>query len=62
VPQSPHELGWPVQLASDELSPPLEAKTERFLVNFLDPHLGQAVPSHLLERTRISESAPHFPQ
>jgi hypothetical protein len=60
----PQELGWPLQdaPAAAELSPPLEAKTDSFLAKRLDPHFGQAVPSHRLERTRTSESFPHFPQ
>jgi hypothetical protein len=63
VPHIPQELGLPVQDApSDASSPPLEAKSDNFLLNRLDPHLGQAVPSQRLERTRISESTPHFPQ
>jgi hypothetical protein len=63
VPQRPHELGVPVQAeASAEFSPPLEANTDSFFVKRLDPHFGQAVPSQRLERTRISESTPHFPQ
>jgi hypothetical protein len=44
-----------------EASPP-EAKTESFLVNFFDPHFGQGVRADREERTRISLSAPHFPQ
>jgi hypothetical protein len=62
VPHIPQELGWPVQAAPSEASPPLEAKSDNFLVNFLAPHSGQAVPSQRLDRTRISESFPHFPQ
>jgi hypothetical protein len=63
VPQRPQELGWPLQVAaSDEFWPPLEAKSENFLVNRLDPHFGQEAPLVRLERTSISESAPHFPQ
>ncbi len=47
VPQRPQEEGVPVQDdPSDESSPPPEAKTESFLVNRLDPHFGQEVPSH----------------
>ena len=63
MPQRPQELGLPVQdAASEESTPPLEAKTDSFLFNRLDPHFGQAVPSQRLDRTRISESFPHFPQ
>jgi hypothetical protein len=63
VPHKPQELGWPVQDgAADASSPPLEAKTDNFLVNRLDPHFGQAVPAQRLDRTSTSESSPHFPQ
>jgi hypothetical protein len=63
VPHIPHERGLPLQAgASEESLPPLEANTERFFFNRFDPHLGQGVPVHLLERTRISLSAPHLPQ
>jgi hypothetical protein len=63
VPHNPQEDGVPVQDAPpDESSPPPEAKTESFLVKRLEPHFGQDVPSQWLERTRISESVPHFPQ
>jgi hypothetical protein len=63
VPHIPQERGLPLQAAaSEELPPALEANTDSFFVNRLDPHLGQGVPVHLLERTRISLSTPHFPQ
>jgi hypothetical protein len=59
----PHEPGLPVQEAgSDAFPPALEANTDSFFVNFFAPHCGQAVPCQRLERTRISLSAPHFPQ
>jgi hypothetical protein len=64
VPHIPQERGLPLQLASGETPPPppLEANTDNFFVNRFDPHFGQGVPVHLLVRTRISLSAPHFPQ
>jgi hypothetical protein len=63
VPHRPQELGLPVQDALSEVSsPPLEANTDNFLVNRLDPHFGQEVPSQWLERTSTSDSFPHFPQ
>jgi hypothetical protein len=48
-------------------SPPLplgveEANTESFFVKRVDPQCGHCVPSHLLERTRISLSFSHLPQ
>jgi hypothetical protein len=62
VPHIPQERGLPEQAAASEESPPLDAKTDNFFVRFFDPHFGQSVPFHLLERTRISLSTPHFPQ
>jgi hypothetical protein len=63
VPHIPQERGLPLHAAgSEESPPPLDAKTERFFVNRLDPHLGQGVPFHLLERTRTSLSTPHSAQ
>jgi hypothetical protein len=59
----PHERGVPLHEAgSAESPPPPEANTDIFFVNFLEPHLGQTTLIDLLERTRISLSAPHFPQ
>ena len=62
----PHDLGWPVQEASPAPCPApppeLEAKVENFFWSFFDPHLGHGVPSQPAERTRTSESPPHFPQ
>jgi hypothetical protein len=58
----PHERGVPLHDAGSADSPPPEAKTDIFLVNFLEPHLGQTRFVDLLERTRISLLAPHFPQ
>jgi len=62
VPQRPHELGTPEH--DGALSCPLtdEAKVERRLVNFVEPHLGQGVPCQSLDRTKISLSVPHFSQ
>jgi len=58
----PQDFGWPVQ-AGGALSPAAaEAKTENFLDNFVEPQAGHFVPSHLDERTRISESPPHCSQ
>jgi hypothetical protein len=62
VPHIPQERGLPEQPAGSEASPPPEAKTDNFFDSFFDPHFGQGVPFHLLERTRISLSAQHFPQ
>jgi hypothetical protein len=62
VPHIPQELGFPLHDAPSAESPPPEAKTESFLVNRFDPHLGHGVPFHLLERMRTSLSSPHFPQ
>jgi hypothetical protein len=59
----PQELGLPEQESAAELSPAvLDANTESFFANFFDPHLGQGVPSHRLERISSSLSAPHFSQ
>jgi len=62
VPHRPHELGTPEH--DGALSCPLtdEAKVERRLVNFVEPHLGQGVPCQSLDRTKISLSVPHFSQ
>jgi hypothetical protein len=57
----PQEPGLPLQAAGSEDAPPaLEAKTDSFLASLVDPHLGQGVPFHLLERISNSLSAPHF--
>ncbi len=61
------ELGTPLQEAGSAPEPELEletleAKTESFLVNRLEPHWGQTAPSQRLVRTRISLSASHFSQ
>jgi hypothetical protein len=62
VPQRPHDLGTPEH--DGALSCPLtdDAKVESRFVNFFDPHFGQGVPCQVLERTKISLSAPHFSQ
>jgi len=39
-----------------------EAKTERFLDNFVDPQCGHLVPFQRLDRTKSSLSFSHFPQ
>jgi hypothetical protein len=57
----PQELGVPVQEGSDA-APPLEANTESFFESFVEPQWGQGVPSHWVERTRISLSFRHFSQ
>jgi hypothetical protein len=63
VPHIPQDRGLPEQAgASEESLAPLEANTDSFFFNRFDPHWGHGVPVHLLERTRISLSAPHFPQ
>jgi hypothetical protein len=49
-------LGWPVHCGAAKSEPPLEAKTESFFSNFVEPHSGHFVPFQLLERTRISLS------
>jgi hypothetical protein len=50
------------EAASEDWPPTLEAKTDNFFVSCFAPHLGQAVPSQRLERTRTSLSSPHFLQ
>jgi hypothetical protein len=63
VPHIPHERGLPLHAGASEASPPPpEANTDSFFFNRFEPHLGHGVPAHLLERMRISLSAPHFPQ
>jgi hypothetical protein len=58
----PHERGLPLHEAGSAESAPPEANTDIFFVSFFEPHLGQMTVVDLLERTRISLSAPHFPQ
>jgi hypothetical protein len=62
VPHSPQELGWPVQPGSAPSRPLLEAKTDNFFISFVEPHFGQGVPFHWVERMSSSESCPHFSQ
>jgi hypothetical protein len=56
----PHELGLPLQ-TGDSSPLPAEAKTESFLVSFVEPQLGHFVPFQSFDRTSISFSFPHFP-
>jgi hypothetical protein len=58
----PQERGWPEQDGAAASLATLDANTDNFLASFLEPHFGQGVPCHLLERTRISLSAPHLSQ
>jgi hypothetical protein len=57
------EEGVPLHSGPPLLSLPApalaEAKTESFLTSRVEPHRGQRVPFHSLERTRISLSASH---
>jgi len=62
VPQRPHEPGFLEQLSPAPAPETLEAKTERFFVNFVDPQWGHFVPFQSLDRTRISLSRSHPPQ
>jgi len=50
----------PQEAGSEDWPPALEAKTDSFLDSFLEPHLGQGVPSQRRERISNSLSAPHF--
>jgi hypothetical protein len=56
-------LGWPEQ-AGSEAAPPatVDANEENCFVSFVEPQFGHWAPFQLVERTRISESAPHLPQ
>jgi hypothetical protein len=58
----PQEEGLLVQAGSAPVPATLEAKVENFFANRVEPHCGQGVPSHLVERTWISESFPHWSQ
>jgi hypothetical protein len=59
VPHSPQEEGVPLQEGGAEsAAPDVDAKTENFLVSRVDPHWGQGVPSHSVDRTNTSESFP----
>jgi len=62
VPQSPHDFGWPVQTGADSSPVALDANTESFFVNRVEPQWGHGVPSQLLDRTRTSLSFSHFSQ
>jgi len=63
VPHIPQERGVPVQEGASLAAPPAEeAKTESFLVSFVEPQAGHFVPFQSFERTRISLSFPHFSQ
>jgi len=62
VPQSPHDLGWPVQVGASAPEVLLAANVENFLVKRFELQWGQAVPSQLDEGTSISLSWPHFSQ
>jgi len=61
VPHIPHECGVPVQ---DGSAPPLmlDANTENFFDNLVEPQCGHFVPSQSLERTSNSLSFVHFSQ
>jgi len=55
----------PVQLGAGAApaGPAVEdANVENFFSSLLEPQCGHFVPSHLLERTRISLFFSHFPQ
>jgi hypothetical protein len=61
----PQECGVPVQLGAGAalvLLAAAEAKVENFFASLVEPQCGHFVPSHWLERTRISLSRSHFPQ
>ena len=56
VPHMPQERGLPEQVGASCAAPFVEANTESFFSSFTDPQRGHFVPSHALERTRISLS------
>jgi hypothetical protein len=58
----PHDFGWPEHAGSPPEPGTADAKVENFFASRVEPHFGQAVPSHLAERTRISESRSHWSQ
>jgi hypothetical protein len=60
-PQEPDEVEQ-AGASPPSVPPPADANTESFLVKRVDPQQGHGVPFHLLDRTRISVSFPHFPQ
>jgi hypothetical protein len=51
-----------VQTGSAGSPAPLEANTESFFVNLVEPQWGHGVPSQLLDRTSTSLSFSHFSQ
>jgi len=64
-PQQPPEWTWPPQGAQDGAEPACSlegANTDSFLVNWVEPQEGQAVPFQSDERTSTSLSFPHFLQ
>lgn len=62
VPHRPQEETLPEQAGSALASAVLDAKVENFFDSRMEPHFGQGVPSHFVERTWISESFPHWSQ
>ena len=65
MPHMPQECGVPVQSGAGvaPAGPAVEdANVENFFSSLAEPQLGHFVPSHLLERTKISLSFSHFPQ
>lgn len=64
VPQRPQERGWPVQAGASPPSSPAteEAKVESFFVRWTEPHAGQGVPCHFVERNSTSLSRPQSSQ
>ena len=62
VPHRPHELGWPVQTGSAAFPATLDANTESFFCNFVEPQCGHSVPCQSVVRTRISLSRSHLSQ
>jgi hypothetical protein len=61
VPHIPQLFGTPVHCGADSPAT-LDANTESFLCNFVDPHTGHFVPVQFVERTRISLSFSHSSQ
>ena len=62
VPHMPHELGTPVHVGASLPFAVVEANTESFFDNLVEPQLGHLVPFQSLERTRTSLSRSHFSQ
>lgn len=50
------------QAGASSLPPPLEANTDNFLLNRVEPQFGQRVPFQSADRTRISLSRSHSEQ